>query len=513
MLAHARSCAIYGLESFLVDVEVYITSGLPAFDIVGLPDTAVRESRERVRAAIKNQEFDFPIKRITLNLAPADIKKEGPHFDLPIALGILGATEQIPADLLDIYAIAGELSLDGKVRPINGILPMAIEAKDKKLKGIMVPIANMREAEVVRGIEVIGVATLQDAADFFKGELNNPNFSKYKSTVDKSEHVCDYPGDFSEVKGQESLKRCLEISAAGHHDLLMIGPPGSGKTMIARRMPSILPSMTFKESLEVTKIYSISGLLATGSGLIKHRPFRAPHHSISPVSMVGGGRIPMPGEVTLAHHGVLFLDELPEFPKQILELLRQPMEDEKITISRLNATVTYPSKFMLLAAMNPCPCGYYGDPFRECTCAGYKINKYLSKISGPLLDRIDLQVDVAPVKFTDFEKTETTDSATIRKRVESARIFQLERYKGEVFCNSQLTPSLISRHCKLGRAGKLLIKEAFNSLRLSARAYNKILKISRTIADLDCAENITEGHIAEALRYRNLDKYYRNVRN
>jgi magnesium chelatase family protein len=511
LLAQAISCAIYGLESFLVDVQVYITSGLPGFDIVGLPDTAVRESRERVRAAIKNQEFDFPIKRITLNLAPADIKKEGPHFDLPIALGILAATQQVPAELLDSYAIAGELSLDGKVRPVNGILPMAIETKARKLKGIIVPVSNMHEAAVIEGIEVLGVETLKDAAAFFRGEYSNTNFCNSSIKTVKKGDNREHVGDFNEIKGQESLKRCLEIAAAGHHGLLMIGPPGSGKTMISRRIPSILPSMTFEESLEVTKIYSISGLLKTGSGLMKHRPFRAPHHSISPVSMVGGGRIPMPGEVTLAHHGVLFLDELPEFPKEILELLRQPMEDEKITISRLNATVTYPSKFMLVAAMNPCPCGYYGDPFHECTCTSSQINKYLSKISGPLLDRIDLQVDVAPVKFADFDKVETTDSATIKNRVENARAIQLERYRREIFCNSQLTPSLMNRYCKLGKAEKLLMKEAFDNLKFSARAYNKILKISRTIADLDCSANIKENHIAEALRYRNLDKYYRNV--
>lgn len=306
LLAQAISCAIYGLESFLVDVQVYITSGLPGFDIVGLPDTAVRESRERVRAAIKNQEFDFPIKRITLNLAPADIKKEGPHFDLPIALGILAATQQVPAELLDSYAIAGELSLDGKVRPVNGILPMAIETKARKLKGIIVPVSNMHEAAVIEGIEVLGVETLKDAAAFFRGEYSNTNFCNSSIKTVKKGDNREHVGDFNEIKGQESLKRCLEIAAAGHHGLLMIGPPGSGKTMISRRIPSILPSMTFEESLEVTKIYSISGLLKTGSGLMKHRPFRAPHHSISPVSMVGGGRIPMPGEVTLAHHGVLF---------------------------------------------------------------------------------------------------------------------------------------------------------------------------------------------------------------
>ncbi|HHW02882.1 MAG TPA: YifB family Mg chelatase-like AAA ATPase [Thermoanaerobacterales bacterium] len=509
MLSQVKSCAIYGLESFLVDVEVDISSGLPAFDIVGLPDAAVKESRERVRAAIKNQNFDFPIKRITLNLAPADIKKEGPHFDLPIALGILSATEQLSAESLKQYAVVGELSLDGKVRPVNGILPMAIEVKEKNLKGIIVPWENTEEAAVIQGIEVIGVDTLKDAVDFFKGKFS----IKAAKTTPKGQTPYRFEGDFSEVRGQENLKRCLEIAAAGHHNVIMIGPPGSGKTMIARRVPTILPSMTFEESLELTKIYSIAGLLSSHSGLISERPFRAPHHSISIIGMVGGGRIPKPGEVTLAHHGVLFLDELPEFPREVLELLRQPMEDGKITITRLNATVSYPSRFFLIASANPCPCGFYGDPFHECSCSPQQIHKYLAKISGPLLDRIDIQTEVAPVKFSDFESTSITDSATIKKKVENARLLQLERYKGEnIYCNSQLTPGLISKYCKLGRAEKLLLKDAFNRFKLSARAYNRILKVSRTIADLEQSQDIKEDHLAEALRYRNLDKYYQNLK-
>lgn len=507
MLAKLISCATYGLESFKVDVEVDISNGLPALTIVGLPDVAVKESKERVRAAIRNQNFVFPYKRITLNLAPADIKKEGPQFDLPIAIGILAATSQIPTELLEGYIIVGELSLDGKVKPINGVLPMAIKAKEQNLKGIIVPWENVQEASVIKGIDVIGVSSLKQAVGFLKKE-----FKPTIPTFQKIEYPKNYYGDFSEVKGQENLKRCLEIAAAGHHNVIMIGPPGSGKTMIARRIPSILPSMTFEESLELTKIYSIVGLLKKHSGLVNVRPFRAPHHSISAVSMAGGGRIPRPGEVTLAHHGVLFLDELPEFPRDILEVLRQPMEDEEITISRVNASITYPSNFMLIAACNPCPCGYFKDPFHECTCSFHQIRRYKSKISGPLLDRIDLQVDVAPVKFADLEDENGVDSETIKKRVEIARNFQQERYKDlEISCNSQLTPGLIEKHCKTTKNARTLLKEAFKRLKLSARSYSRILKISRTIADLEKQDIIEEEHIAEALRYRNIDKYYKDI--
>ncbi|GLI19260.1 ATP-dependent protease [Tepidanaerobacter syntrophicus] len=502
MLAQTKSCSIYGLESFLVDVEVDISNGLPSFDIVGLPDTAVRESRERVRSAIKNQEFDFPIKRITLNLAPADIRKEGPHFDLPIAIGILAATDQLPQEALKGYAIIGELSLDGRVRPVNGVLAMSIEAKQQGLKGIIVPIENVEEASVVSGIEAVGVTSLKEAALYFKGEhkAERRNDILYKNRNNEDE--IKFEGDFSEVKGQENLKRCLEIAAAGQHNLIMTGPPGSGKTMIARRIPTILPSMTFEESLETTKIYSIAGLISDHSGLIRTRPFRSPHHTITPSGMVGGGRIPKPGEITLAHNGVLFLDELPEFPREILELLRQPLEDGKITIARAHATVSFPSKFMMVASMNPCPCGFYNSPFHQCSCTMRQIHKYRGKISGPLLDRMDMNLEVAPVKFSELEGPSTTDSATIRKRVEAARQLQLERYKNSnVYWNSQLTPAMINKYCRLDKNGKVLLKQAFNRMKLSARAYNKILKVSRTIADLEEKDLIKEYHVAEALQY------------
>jgi magnesium chelatase family protein len=417
----------------------------------------------------------------------------------------------MPAEILKEYAVIGELSLDGRVRPVNGVLPMAIEIKEKELKGVIVPWENVEEAAVIKGIEVVGVNSLSEAVAYFNGELR---INSVKAIHDgKKEVTSTFDGDFSEVKGQENLKRCLEIAAAGHHNAMMIGSPGSGKTMIARRIPTILPSMTFEESLELTKIYSIAGLLSNHSGLIEKRPFRSPHHTISAVGMVGGGRIPKPGEITLAHHGVLFLDELPEFPRDILELLRQPLEDEEITIARANATITFPAKFMMVSALNPCPCGFYGDPFHECSCSPNQIHRYRSKISGPLIDRIDLQLEVAPVKFSDLEESSTVNSINIKKRVEDARNMQLERYKEHnIYCNSQLTTNLINKYCKLDKSGRLLMKEAFHSMRLSARAYNKTLKVARTIADLDCKHIIKEDHLAEALQYRNVDKYYQSLR-
>lgn len=508
MIGKANSAGLIGLDGYIVKVEIDISQGLPAFDIVGLPDAAVKESKERVRAAIKNSGLEFPVKRITVNLAPANTKKEGPAYDLPIAIAILSATEQIVADDLDEYLFLGELSLDGKIKPIAGVLPMAITAKKSGMKHLIVPMENAEEAGVVQGINVLPAANINDVFNHLNGENDIKVFSvDIKNLFNEN---CSYEMDFSEVKGQENVKRSLEIAAAGGHNCLMIGSPGSGKTMMARRLPSILPNVTFEEALEVTKIHSIAGILPANTSLITTRPFRSPHHTVSAVSLVGGGRIPKPGEISLAHYGVLFLDELTEFQKLALEVMRQPLEDGEVSISRVNASLTYPSRFMLIASMNPCKCGFLLDPSKHCTCTPNEVQHYISKISGPLLDRIDMHIEVAPVKYKELDSSTGGDSSTeIRNRVNKARKIQIERYKGtKVFCNAQLSTSLLQKYCKLGEEERTLLRNAFEKMGLSARAHNRILKVSRTIADLDGSENIKTPHIAEAIQYRSLDRKF-----
>lgn len=509
MIFKVKSCTLFGISGYIVDVEIDLSNGLPGFDIVGLPDTAVKESRERVRAAIKNSEYQFPQKRITVNLAPADIRKEGSIFDLAIAAGILKSTGDINCENLDGFAFLGELSLDGTVKGIKGILPMCIELKAGGTTKAIVAKENADEAALIKGLEVYAVNSIKELVDFLNGsialEKHNVDVEKYFSGEDF------YDFDFRDVKGQETAKRALEIAAAGGHNVIMIGPPGSGKTMLARRLPSILPDMSFDESLEVTKIYSVSGLLKDRSSLITKRPFRAPHHTMSAASLIGGGRIPHPGEVSLAHYGVLFLDEMPEFQKNVLEVLRQPLEDENVTISRVNGSITYPAKFIMISSVNPCPCGYFGDESNRCTCSVMQIKNYMGKISGPLMDRIDLHIEVAPIKFNDITETSKSESSKqIKERVNKARKIQLERYKNEgIYSNSQLKPKHIASYCNVGNQEKQLLKHAFEKYNLSARAYNRILKVARTIADLEEAENISVNHIAEALQHRCLDRKYK----
>ncbi|HUV31888.1 MAG TPA: YifB family Mg chelatase-like AAA ATPase [Acidobacteriota bacterium] len=508
MLSKIVSSATLGVEAYVVEVEADIQQQLPAFITVGLPDGAVRESKERVTSAIRNSDFVFPTKKVTINLAPADIRKEGSAFDLPIAIGILAATGQIMRDGFGDHVMLGELSLDGAVRPVPGVLPMVMHFKGNDgIKGILVPKENAREAAMAGTVPVYPVRSLKEAVHFLEDESTIHRYNISIETV--FSEARKYSVDFSDVKGQESAKRALEIAAAGGHNIIMIGPPGSGKTMLARRMSTILPDISLDEALETTKIHSVAGRLPSGSALVATRPYRSPHHTISYAGLIGGGTIPKPGEVSLAHHGVLFLDELPEFKKDILEMLRQPMEDNQVTISRASTTLTYPAGFMLVAAMNPCPCGYHGDLNHECKCTSGEIQRYMSRISGPLLDRIDIHITVPSVKFKELSSDmRGEDSAAIRVRVNLARERQLARFKGEkkIYCNAHMESRDTRRYCHIDDKTQSLLGVAIKTQGLSARAYDRILKVARTIADLTASDNIEMSHVAEAIHYRSLDR-------
>lgn len=507
MLSKIFTSATYGIDAYLIEVETNVEKNVPNFTIVGLPDNAVKESKERVITAIKNCGFEFPSRRITINLAPADIKKEGSSFDLSIAVGILSSNENISSTFLEDSIFLGELALDGKLRHVKGALPIAVEARKKGIKRVILPVEAAKEASIVDDIEVYGLSSLTEVVAFLNGDLNINRTITGKDELFSG--INKYHLDFSDVKGQENVKRALEVAAAGAHNIIMIGPPGSGKTMLAKRIPSILPPMTFDEALETTKIHSIAGILQKETALITERPFRSPHHTVSDAALVGGGSFPRPGEVSYAHHGVLFLDELPEFKKNVLEVLRQPLEDARVTVSRSKLSLEFPANFMLAAAMNPCPCGYFTDPTKECTCTPPQIQRYMAKISGPLLDRIDIHIEVPAVKFKELSsKGESEKSSIIRERVIVAREIQLKRFENmkHIFNNGDMGSKEVRAYCKLDSTGEELLKMAMTKLGLSARAYDRILKVSRTIADLENSENILPQHLSEAIQYRSLDR-------
>ncbi len=507
LLAKVKSSAIAGIDAYIIDVEVDISYGLPVFSIVGLAEVSVRESRERVRAAINNSGYTFPPDKVVVNLAPADIKKESTGLDLPLAMGILASSKTVSEQALDGYLLTGELSLDGMVKPVKGVLPAVLAARANRYKGVVIPYENRFEASMVDGIDIIAVRTLSEVVDFFSGFLAIDPIPA--DTEDFLQRINDFDVDFSDVQGQNHARRAMEVAAAGGHNIMMTGPPGSGKSMMARRIPTILPPLSFEQAIEVVKIYSVAGVMGAGRSFSVGKPFRAPHHTISDAGLVGGGTRPGPGEASLAHNGVLFLDELPEFKKNVLEVLRQPLEDGDITISRAGASANFPADFMLVAAMNPCPCGYLDDPGGRCSCSGSQIQRYRSRLSGPLMDRIDIQVEVPRVSYTELsgQSGVSESSAAIRERVMAVADIQKRRFEGlDVSCNAGMDTGSVKRVCRLDEESESILERAVESLGLSARAYIRILKIARTIADLENNSHITSGHVAEAIQYRSLDR-------